>query len=165
MFITTHFLLCKFWSTDTKNCAIVFVQSLSCDSLWPHGLQHARLPCPSLSSRVCSSSCLLILSNHLILYHPLLLWRSIFPSIKVFSNELALRIRWPKYWSFSFSIRYSNEYSELIPLELTGLILQSKGLSRVFSSTTVWKDKFFGAQPSLRSNTHIRTWLWKNHWL
>ena len=70
-----------------------------------------------------------MLSNHLILCHSLLLPPSIFLSIKVFSNELALRIRWPKYWSFSFSISPSNEYSGLISLGLTGLIsLQSKGL-------------------------------------
>ena len=71
-------------------------------------------------------------STHLILCHPLLLLLSIFPSISIFSNESAFHIRWPKYWSFSFSISPSNEYSWLIPLGLTGLIsLQSKGLSRV----------------------------------
>ena len=78
-------------------------------------------------------------SNHLILYHPLLL-PSIFPSIRVFSNESVLPIRWPKYWSFSFSISPSNEYSRLISFRMTGLILlQSKGLLRVFSNTTVPK--------------------------
>ena len=78
-------------------------------------------------------------SNHLILYRPLLLLPSIFPSIRVFSNKSVFHISWPKYWSFSFSISSSNEYSGLISLGLTGLIsLQSKGLSRVFSSTTVW---------------------------
>ena len=95
-----------------------------------------------------------MLSNHLILCHPLLL-SSIFPSIRVFSSELALLIRWPKYWSFSFSISPSNEYSGLISFRSTGLIsLQSKGLSRVFSSTTVQKHPFFGIQPFLRSNSH-----------
>ena len=83
-------------------------------------------------------------SNFLILYHPLLLLPSIFLSIRVFSNELALCIRWSKYWNFSFSISPSNEYSGLI-LGLTGLIsLLSKGLSRVFSNTTVQKYQFFG---------------------
>ena len=77
-------------------------------------------------------------SNHLILYHPLLPLPSIFPRIRVFSNELALCIRWPKYWSFSFSVSPSSVYSGLISLELTGLIsLQSKGLSTIFSGTTV----------------------------
>ena len=83
-------------------------------------------------------------SNHLILCHPLLPLPSIFLSIRVFSNESVLRIRWPKYWSFSFSISPSNEYSGLIPLGLTGWIsLQSKGFSRVFSNTTVQKNQFF----------------------
>ena len=77
-------------------------------------------------------------SNHLILCHPFLLLPSIFPSIRVFSNELALHISWPNYWSFSFSISSSNEYSGLISLGLTGLIsLLSKGLSSIFSSTTI----------------------------
>ena len=76
-------------------------------------------------------------SNHLILCRPLLLSPSIFPSIKVFSNESVLCIRWPKYWIFSFSISPSNEYSGLISLGWTGWIsLQSMGLSRVFSNTT-----------------------------
>ena len=83
-----------------------------------------------------------MLSKCLILCHPLLFLPSILPSIRVFSNELALFIRWPKYWSFSFSISPSNEYSGLISFGLTGWIsLQSKGLSRVFSSTTVWRHQ------------------------
>ena len=101
---------------------------------------------------------LMMPSNHLILCHPLLLLPSIFPSIRVFSNEAALCIRWPKYWSFSFSISTSNEYSEFISLGLTCLIsLQFKGLSRVFSNTTVQKHQFFSAQLSLWSNCHIHT--------
>ena len=75
-----------------------------------------------------------------------------------FSNESTLRIRWPKYWSFSFSISPSNEYSGLISLRLTGLIsLQSRGLSRVFSKIRVQMHQFFGAQLSLWSNSHIHT--------
>ena len=102
---------------------------------------------------------LVVPSNHLILCHPLLLLPSIFPSIRVFSNELALRIGWPKYWNFSISS--SSEYSGLI-LGWTGLIsLQSKRLSRVFSNTTVRRHQFFGAQPSLWSNSYIHTWLLK----
>ena len=77
-------------------------------------------------------------SNHLILYRPLLLLPLIFPSIRVFSNESVLSIRWPKYQKFSCSISPSNEYSGLISL-------QSKGLSKVFSNTTVQKHQFFGA--------------------
>ena len=99
-------------------------------------------------------------SSHLFFCCPLLLLPSIFPRIRLFSNESALCVRWPKYWSFSFSISPSNEYSGLISLGLTGWIsLQSKGLSRVFCNTTVWKYQFFGAQPSLWSNSQVRTWL------
>ena len=110
------------------------------------------------SLSIASSWCLLKLmsielvmpSNYLILCHPLLLPSSIFPSIRVFSNESVLWIRWPKYWSFSFSISPSSEYSGLISFSWTGWIsLQSKGLSRVFSNTTVQKHQFFGAQLSL----------------
>ena len=86
-------------------------------------------------------------SNHLILSCPLFLLPSIVPSIRVFSNELALHIKWPTYWSFNFSISPSNEYSGLISLRLTDLISLSRGLSRVFSNTTVRKHQFFTIQP------------------
>ena len=95
-------------------------------------------------------------SNHLIC-RPLLL-PSIFPSIRVFPNESVPRIRWPKYWSFSFSISPSNKYSGLISFRINWLVLlQSKGLSRVFSNTTIQKHQFFGAQLSSQSNSHIHT--------
>ena len=98
-------------------------------------------------------------SSHLILCRPLLLLPPIPPSIRVFSNESTLRMRWPKYWSFSFSIIPSKESQGWSPSEWTGWIsLQSKGLSRVFSNTTVQKHQFFGAQPSSQSNSHIHTW-------
>ena len=88
-------------------------------------------------------------SNHLILCH-LLLLPSIFPSVRVFSNESALHIRWPKYWGLSFNINPSNEYSGLISFSMDWLdLLLSKGLSRVFSNTTVQKHQFIGAQLSL----------------
>ena len=71
-----------------------------------------------------------------------------------------LHMRWPKYWSFSFSIIPSKEIQGWSPSEWTGCIsLQSKGLSRVFSSTIIWKHQFFGAQPSFWSNSHIHRWL------
>ena len=96
--------------------------------------------------------------NHLVLCCPLLLLPSIFPSIRVFSNESARHIRWPKYWSISFNISPPNEYSDWFPLGWTGWIsLQSKGLSRVFSNTTIQKHQFCGAQPSLWYNSHIHT--------
>ena len=88
--------------------------------------------------------------NHLILCRPFLLLSSLFPSIRVFSNESVLHIRWPKYWSFSFGISPSNEYSELIFFRIDWFdLLQSKGLSRVFSNTTVQKQHFFSTQSSL----------------
>ena len=101
-------------------------------------------------------------SNHLIPCHSRLLLPSIFPSIRVFSNESIHCIRWPKYQSFSFSMSPSNVYSGLISFRIDGLIsLLSKGFSRVFSNTTVWKHQFFDAQPSLWSNSYICTWLLK----
>ena len=103
-------------------------------------------------------------SNHLIFYCPLLLLPSIFPSIsQVFSNDTSFYIRWPQYCSFSFRITISNEYSGLIPLAWIGLIsLLSKELSRVFTSTTVQKHSFFDVQPSLLSTSHICDY-WKHH--
>ena len=89
-------------------------------------------------------------SNHLILCSPLLFLSSIFPSIRVFSNESALYIRWPKYWNFSFSISLSNEYLGLISFRIDWFdLLAVLGLSRVFSNTTVWKHQFFAPQLSL----------------
>ena len=85
-------------------------------------------------------------SNHLILCHPLLLLPSIFPSIRVYSSESALHIRWLKYWSISFNISLSMNTQNWSPLGWTGWIsLQSKGLSRVFSNTSVQKHQFFCA--------------------
>ena len=104
-------------------------------------------------------------SNHLILCHPLLLLASIFPSIRVISNELALLIRWPEYWSFCFNTSVlPMNIQDWFPLGLTGWIsLQSKGLSRVFSRTTVQKHHFLGTQPSLWSHSYPYMITWKNH--
>ena len=98
-------------------------------------------------------------SNHLILCYPLLLLPSIFPSIRVFSNESVLLIKWPKCWSFSISP--SNEYSGLISFRMDWLdLLAVQGtLKRVFSNSTISKHQFFSAQPSLWSISHICTWL------
>ena len=98
-------------------------------------------------------------SNHLILYPPFLL-PSVLPSIRVFSNQSFLHIRWPKYWSFSFSISPSNEHPGLISFRIDWMdTLQSNGFSRVFSNTTVQRHQFFGTQLSLYSDSHIHTWL------
>ena len=96
-------------------------------------------------------------SNHLILCCPLLFLPSIFPCIRVFSNELALCIRWPKYWSFSFNISPSSEYSGLISFRIDWFDLLAKELSRVFSNATIQKHQFFGTKHSLWSNSHIHT--------
>ena len=95
-------------------------------------------------------------SNHLVFCHLLLLLPSIFPSIRVFSNELAL---W-KYWTSASASVLPVNIQDWFPLGLTGLIsLQFKGFSKVISNIIAWKHQFFGTQPSLRSNSHIRTWL------
>ena len=99
---------------------LLFSCQVMSHSSQPHGLQYTKLPCPLLSSGVCPSSCPLnwwcypAISS----CHPLFLLPSIFPSIRVFSRELAVCIRWPKYWSFSFSISTSNEYSRLISFKI-----------------------------------------------
>ena len=132
-------------------------------SLWPHGLQLTRPPCPSLSPRVFwNSSALSVMPlNHLVLCCP-------FSSLNLSQHQglfqrVGFGIR-PKYWSFSFSIGPSNEYSGLFPLGLTGLIsLLSKGLSRVFSSATVQKHQFFSAQLSLYPTLTSIHVYWKNH--
>ena len=105
----------------SKSLLLLFSCSVMSYSLQPHGLQHASLPCPSPSPRVWANSLSIesvMPSNHLILCHPLLLLPSIFPSIRVFSKESAFCIRWPKYWSFSFSMSPSNEYSGLISFRI-----------------------------------------------
>ena len=105
-----------------------------------------------------------ILSNYLVLCCSLLLPPSIFPSIRVFPNESVLRMRWPKYWSFSFNISPSNEHSGLISfrrdwldlLAVQGTLqMKSKGLSRVFSNITVQNHQFFSAHLSSQSNSYI----------
>ena len=137
-----------------KAVFLTSVQSLSCARLFVTPWTAARQASLSITN---SWSLLKIMSiesvmpsNHLILCCSLLLPPSIFPSIRVFSNESAVCIRWPKYGSLSFSISPSNEYSRLISFRMDCWIsLQSKGLSRVFSNTTVQKHQFFPAQLSL----------------
>ena len=139
------------------------------DSLQPHGLLFVTpwtAACQASLSITNSQSLLKLMSielvmpsNHLIFCHPLLLLPSIFPSIRVFSNESALCIRWPKYWIFRFSISPSNEYSGLISLRIGwfDLLEVQEGLSRVSSNTIVQKHQFFSTQLSLWSYSHIHT--------
>ena len=151
-----------------KLCLLSSVQSLSCARLFATPWTAAR----QASLSITNSQSLLKLtsiesvtpSNHLIFCHPRLLLPSIFPSIRVFSNESILCIRWPNNWSFSFSIIPSNEYSGLISFRMDWwLSLQSKGLSKVFSNTTVQKHQFLALSlPYGPTLTFIHEY-WKNH--
>ena len=133
--------------------SVQFSHAVVSDSLQPHGLQHARLPCLSPTPRVYSNSCPLspmMPTNHLILCHPFLLLPSIFPIITIFSNESVFLHQLATFCkggaSASASVLPMN-IQDSFPLGWTGWIsLQSKGLSRVFSNTTVQKHQFFSAQ-------------------
>ena len=104
--------------------SVQFSHSVMSNSLRPHEPQHARPPCPPPAPGVHPNQCPLCRpSDHLILCCPLLLLSSISPSIRVFSNESVLRIRWPKYWSFSFSISPSSEHPGLISFRMDWLDL------------------------------------------
>ena len=122
---------------------LLFSHSVLSDALWPHGLQLTRLPCPSLISRnllKLMSIDSMMPSSHLILCLSLLLLLSIFPSIRIFSNSLALHIRWPKYWSFSLIISPANEYLGLISFRIDWFdILSVQG---TLESTTIRKHSF-----------------------
>ena len=136
------------------------------NSLWPHGLQHAMLPCPSPTPGAYSNSCpsSLMPSNHLILCRPLFLPPSIFPSIRVFSNEWVLCIRWPKYWSFSFSISPSNEYSGLIFFRMDWLDLLAVQGTQESSPTPQFKSINSSALSLLYDSSLISIHgYWKNH--
>ena len=119
---------CIWWNIMVKmsynSSSIQFTRSVVSDSLRHHGLQHARLPCPSPTPEACSNSCPLSQWCHPAICCPLL--PSVFPSIRVFSSESAVRISWPKYWSSSFSIRPSNEYSGLISPRIDWFDLSQK---------------------------------------
>ena len=139
---------------------MVFVQLFSCVWLWPHGLQHTRLPCPSPSPRACSISCPLSWSCHptISAFVIPLLQPSIFPRIRVFSNESALCIMWPSTRA-SAPVLVMN-IQDWFPLGLTGLnFLLFKGLSRVIFTTKAQKHQFFSVQLSLLSSSHIHTRL------
>ena len=122
--LSSFTLIKKLFSSSSLSairCSVQFSHSVVSDSFRPHGLQPARLPCPSPAPGACSklmSIKSVVPSNHLILCCPLLLLPSIFPSIGVFSNESVLCIRWPMYWSYSFSTSPSNEYSGLISFRI-----------------------------------------------
>ena len=148
--------------------SVQFSHSVVSNSLWPHGLQHSRLPCILSNHGACSKThvhWVEMPSNHLILCHPLLPLL-IFPSIWGFSSESVLHISGQSIGvSASTSVLPMNIHDRF-PLAWTGWSsLQSKGLSRVFSNTTVQKHHFFGAQLYLWPNSHIHIGLLEKPWL
>ena len=151
------------WSTFNISVQhVVIVQLLSCVWLsatpWTAACQASLSITNSQSLLKLMSVELGMPSNHLILCRPLLLLPSMFPSIRVFSNESALPISWPKYWSFNISP--SNDYLGLVSFRIDWSIsLLAKGLSRVFSNIALQKHQFFGAHVSLESNSHFHKWL------
>ena len=146
---------------DASDILLVFGHSVLSNSLQPHGRQHTRLPCPSLSPGVFSNSC------------PFSWWchPTISSSVTPFSHcpqPMPAPRSFPVSWLLASGGQSIGTLASVLPrniqgwfpLELTGLIsLLFKGLSRIFSSTAVWKYQLFGAQPSLWSNSHIHTWL------
>ena len=133
--------------------SVQFSHSVVSDSLRPHELQHSRPPCPSPTPGVHSDSRPSSRSRHLILCRPLFLLLPIPPSIRVFSSESTLRMRWPKYWSFSFSIFPSKEIPGLISFRMDWLdLLAVQGTLKSFHL-----KRFFGAHLSSQSNSHIHT--------
>ena len=137
--------------------SVHFSRSVVSDSLrspWTAAHQASLSITTSRSLLKLVSIALVMPSNHFNLCHPLLLPPSIFPHIRVFSSESILRIRWPKYWSFSFSNSPSNEHSGLISFRIDWISLQSKGLSRVFSNTTVQKHQFFSSAFFIVQHSH-----------
>ena len=146
--------------------SVQFSHSVVSDLLRPHESQNARTPVlhqlPEFTQthvhRVSDPIQPVMPSSLLILCRPLLLLPSIPPSIRVFSSESTLRMRWPKYWSFSLSISPSNEHPGLISFRMIWLdLLAVQGTLKVFSSTAVQKHQFFGAQLSSQTNSHIHT--------
>ena len=149
---------------------VQFSRSVMSNSLQPHGLQHARPPCPSPTSRVYPNSCPLSWWCHPTISscHPLLLLPSIFPNIRVFSNESALRIKWPKYWSFSFNISPSNKYSVLISFRIDSFdLLAVQGTLRSLlqhhnsKASILWCSAFFMIQ---FSPPYMKNHSWKGYW-
>ena len=140
------------------------VQSLSHVRLFPTPWTAARQSSQSITNSRSSLRLTAIESvmpsSHLILCCPVFLLSAIPPSIRDFSNESTLHMKWPKYWRFSLASFLPKNTQDLSPLKWTGWIsLQSMGLPRVFSNTTVQKHQFFGAQLSSQSNSYIHTWL------
>ena len=152
---------CCLWTRKQALSSVQFNRSVVSDSVNPRIIA-PRPPCPWPTPGVYWNSFSLSWWCHPTFLSSIVPFSSClqtFPE-SVFSNESVLRIRWPNYWSFSFSISLSMNSQDWFPLEWTHWIsLQSKGLWRVFSNTTVQKQQLFGTQPVLYSNSHIHTWL------
>ena len=135
------------------------------NSLWPNGLHHARLPCPSLSPRICSNSCPLSQWCHPTMSSfvtPFSSCPQSFPASGSFAESQVLATDSQSIGVLASPSVLPMNIQGWFPLGLTGMLsLLCKGLWRVFSSTTVWKHQFCGAQSPLWSNSHICTWLWK----
>ena len=148
-------------SNRAEAVSVQFSRSVESDSLRPHELQHARLPCPSTCRRVCSNSLsieLVMLSSHLILCHPLLLLPPILPSIGVFSNESTLCMQWPKYWSFSFSIIPSKEHPGLISFRMDWFdLLAVQGTLKRLLQHQSSKASILPSSAFFTANSHIHT--------
>ena len=159
--VSQNFQLASVQASVYQFSSVRFSHSVVYNSLQPHELQHAMLQLSITNSQSLLKLMpieLVMPSSHLILCHPLLFLPPIPPSIRVFSNESTLRMTWPKYWSFSFSISPSSEHPGLISFRMDWLdLLAVQGPSRVFSNTTVQKHQFFGTQLSLQSNSQIHT--------
>ena len=146
---------------------VQFSRSVVSNSLWPHESQHARPPCPSPTPGVHPDTSIesVMPSSHLILCHPLLLLPPVPPRIRVFSNESALRMRWPKYWNFSFSISPSNEHPGLVSFRMDWLdLLAVQGTCKILlqhhssKASILWCSAFSTVQTL--TSTHDN---WRNH--
>ena len=161
MYLIKHKVLL---SVVVVSISVQFSRSVVSDSLWSHGLQHPRPPCPSPTPRVYPNSCPLSRWHHPTISSSIVpfsshLQSSKTPGIRVFSNESVLCIRWPKYWSFSLNISPSNEHSGLISFRMDWLdLLAVQGIRKSLLQHHSSKASILWAQPSSQSNSHIHTW-------
>ena len=150
---------------------LLFTCPVVSDFLWPHGLLHSRPPCPSLSASLPKfmSIASVMPSSHLILWLPLILLPSIFPSIRDFFNKSIVCIRWPKHWSFSFVISPSNEYSGLIFFKINWFDLADQGsLTSLLwlhslKASILWHSAYFTvqlSQPCMTTGKTIALTIW-----
>ena len=149
-------------SPDVQVALLLFSSSVMSDSLWPHGLQHIRLSCPSPSPGACSNSCPSCQRCHPTISPSVIPFSSCLQSFPASGSFLmdTLCIAWPEYWNFSLSISPSSDYPGLISFRIGLISLLSKGLSRVFSSTTVWKQPMISNGYFLVDSVRIKLNSW-----